>query len=79
MRARLQAPELRVPSRPALAFRALNFRMAKRITYTRADLKQFWEKTRNRKAFLLRPHKIVMNFIKDVRLFVMFVRDLAKA
>ena len=71
-RARLNFPELRVPSRLALAFRALNFRMAKRITYTRADLQLFWEKTRKRKMFLLRPHKVVLNFLRDVQLFVMF-------
>ena len=78
-RARLNFPEVRVPSRLALAFRALNFRMAKRVTYTRADLRLFWEKTRKRKMFLLRPHKVVLNFLRDVQLFVMFLRDLAKA
>jgi radical SAM superfamily enzyme YgiQ (UPF0313 family) len=78
-RARLNFPEVRVPSRLALAFRALNFRMAKRVTYTRADLRLFWEKTRKRKMFLLRPHKIVLNFLRDAQLFVMFLRDLAKA
>jgi hypothetical protein len=78
MRAKLQSPELHVPSRLALAFRAFNFRMAKRITYTRADLHLFWEKTRNKKMFLLRPDKVVLNFLKDIQLFVMFMRDLAK-
>ena len=68
-----------MPSRLALAFRALNFRMAKQITYTRADLQLFWEKTCSKKMFLLRPHKVVLNFLKDVQLFVMFVRDMAKA
>ena len=79
IRASLHAPELRVPSRLALAFRSLNFRMAKQITYTRTDLHLFWEKTRSKKAILLRPHKVVLAFIKDVQLFVMFMRDLAKA
>ncbi len=78
-RARLNFPEVHVPSRLALAFRALNFRMAKRVTYTRADLRLFWEKTRKRKMFLLRPHKIVLNFLRDAQLFVLFLRDLAKA
>jgi hypothetical protein len=78
-RARLNFPEVNVPSRLALAFRALNFRMAKRVTYTRADLHLFWEKTRKRKMFLLRPHKIVLNFLRDAQLFVLFLRDLAKA
>ena len=76
-RARLNFPEVRVPSRLALAFRALNFQLSKQVTYTRADLQLFWEKTRNRKMFLLRPHKVALNFLRDVQLFVMFLRDLA--
>ncbi|HTY64661.1 MAG TPA: radical SAM protein [Acidobacteriota bacterium] len=78
VRARIQFPEVRVPSKPALAFRSLNFRLAKRITYTRADLQMFWEKARSKKTFLLRPHKVALNFLRDVQLFVMFMRDLAK-
>ena len=77
-RARINFPELRVPSRMALAFRALNFRMAKRITYSRADLQLFWDRTSKRKMFLIRPHKVVLNFLKDVQLFLMFVRDMAR-
>jgi hypothetical protein len=79
VRARLQFPEVSVPSRRALAFRSLNFHLAKRITYTRADLQLFWEKARSKKIFLLRPHKVALNFLRDVQLFVMFIRDLAKA
>jgi len=79
VRARLHCPELHVPSKPALAFRALNFRMAKRLTYTRADLRLFWKKAGSKKLFLLRPHKVVLNFFRDVQLFVMFIRDMAKA
>jgi radical SAM superfamily enzyme YgiQ (UPF0313 family) len=78
-RARINFPELRVPSRMALAFRALNFRMAKRITYSRADLQLFWDRTSKRKMFLIRPHKVVLNFLKDVQLFLLFVRDMARA
>jgi hypothetical protein len=79
VRARLHFPELGVPSRLELAFRNLNFRMAKRITYTRADLQMFWERTRRSKFFLIRPHKVVLNLLKDMQLFLLFVRDLAKA
>lgn len=79
VRARIHFPELRVPSRMALAFRALNFRMAKRITYTRADLQLFWDKAGKKKMLLLRPDKLALNFLRDVRLFVMFVRDMARA
>jgi radical SAM superfamily enzyme YgiQ (UPF0313 family) len=79
VRARIQFPELRVPSKMALAFRALNFRLAKRITYSRADLQLFWEKACRRKSVWIRPDKLVLNFLKDVELFLMFVRDLARA
>ena len=79
VRARLHFPELRVPSRPALAFRDLNFRMAKRITYSRADLQLFWQRTGKMKMLFLRPHKVVLSFLKDLQLFVLFVRDVASA
>ncbi len=76
-RARMHFPELRVPSRLALAFRDLNFRMAKRVTYSRADLQQFWKRART-KTLLARPDKVVLNFLKDVQLFLLFVRELAR-
>jgi hypothetical protein len=77
-RARIQFPELRVPSKMALAFRALNFRLAKRITYSRADLQIFWAKACQKKGVWMRPDKVVLNFLKDVQLFLMFVRELAR-
>jgi hypothetical protein len=79
VRTRIHFPELRVPSRLALAFRALNFRMAKRFTYSRADLQLFWDRTGKKKMLLVRPDKFVLNFLKDVRLFLLFVRDMARA
>ena len=39
-RAKVHVPELHVPSRLALAFRDLNFGLAKRITYSRADIQK---------------------------------------
>ena len=78
MRARIYSPELRVPSRLALAFRDLNFRMAKRITYSRADLEMFWKRTHRPLAFLCRPGKVAINFFKDIQLFLLFVKDLAR-
>jgi radical SAM superfamily enzyme YgiQ (UPF0313 family) len=81
-RANAQYPDLRVPSRLTLAFRDLNFRIAKRLTYTRSDLNQFWRKTRRRwtrRQFLsIRPHKIVMNFLRDAQLFILFASDLMR-
>jgi radical SAM superfamily enzyme YgiQ (UPF0313 family) len=79
VRARINFPELRVPSRMALLFRSLNFRMAKRITYSRADLKLFWEKRGKWKKLLIRPDRIVLNLLKDIQLFLLFVRDMARA
>jgi radical SAM superfamily enzyme YgiQ (UPF0313 family) len=82
LRARVQFPELHVPSRLSLAFRDLDFSVAKRLTYTRTDLKQFWKKTRerwNRRQFLhIRPHKIVLNFLREAQLLLLFVVDLMR-
>jgi len=78
VRARIHFPELRVPSRLALAFRDLDFRMAKRITYTRADLAMFWKRTAKPKMLLFRPDRVAVNLIKDLQLFLLFVRDLAR-
>ena len=55
-RAKVHVPELHVPSRLSLAFRDLNFDLAKRVTYSRADIRKFWNGTwrkwRRRKIFL---------------------------
>jgi len=79
IRARLYSPELRVPSRLSLAFRDLNFSMSKRLAYSRSDLKQFWQRSHFFRAFFIRPHKAVLHFLKDIQLFLIFVKDLAKA
>lgn len=76
LRARVHVPDMRVPSRLSLAFKDLNFSVAQQVTYTRADLQQFWNKTRerwSRRQFLrIYPHKIVLNFIRDAQIFVLF-------
>jgi hypothetical protein len=78
VRARIHFPELRVPSKWALMFRNLNFRMAMRITYSRADLKSFWNRTHRPTTLLIRLPKVFLNLLKDVQLFLLFVRDLAR-
>jgi radical SAM superfamily enzyme YgiQ (UPF0313 family) len=82
MRARVQVPELRVPSSVALVFRDLNLGVAQRITYTRSDLKHFWYRTRvrwSRRQFLrIYPHRIVLNFIRDAQLMVLFAAALMR-
>jgi radical SAM superfamily enzyme YgiQ (UPF0313 family) len=79
VRARIHFPELRVPSKIALAFRALNFRLAKRITDSRADLQLFWGRTFRRKTLWRRPDKVALNLFRDIRLFLLFVRDMSRA
>lgn len=79
MRARLNFPELRVPSRLALAFRDFNFSMSKRLTYSRSDLKLFWQRSHRLKTLCVRPHKAALALLKDIQLFLMFLRDLARA
>ncbi len=82
-RARVHFPELRVPSRVALAFKDLNTELAKRVTYSRADLQQFWNRTLNRwqrrQIFLIPPHKVALNFVRDVRLLLLFASALIRA
>jgi radical SAM superfamily enzyme YgiQ (UPF0313 family) len=80
VRARIHFPELRVPSRMSLAFRNLNFGMAKRLAYSRSELRQFWRRPGRMKRYLVRrPDKVLLHFLKDIQLFVLFVRDLARA
>jgi hypothetical protein len=82
LRARVHFPDVRVPSRLALAFRDVNFSFAKRITYSRADIRQFWSKTQERwhrrQFFRIPPHKVVLNILRDVQLMVLFAADLMR-
>jgi len=78
IRTRIHFPELHVPSRLALKFRNLNFRMAKRITYSRADLQTFWKRTYRKRMTLIRPDRIAWNFIMDVQLFLLFMSALSR-
>lgn len=83
MRARVQCPELRVPSRVTLYFRALNFDLTKRITDSRADLQQFWNQTRLRwqrhQILRIYPHRVALNMFRDARLLLMFTSALTRA
>ncbi|MCL2877872.1 MAG: hypothetical protein FWF13_03735, partial [Acidobacteria bacterium] len=79
IRTRLHFPEIRVPSRLSLAFRDFNFSMAKRLTYSRTDLKLFWRRGFRPKTLFARPLKVAFHLLKDAQLFLMFVRDMARA
>jgi hypothetical protein len=82
-RARLHVPELRVPSWLSLAFRDLNLDLARRVTYSRADIQEFWNKTRQSwrrgKILLIRPHKIFLNLLRDAELMLLFAVALLRA
>jgi radical SAM superfamily enzyme YgiQ (UPF0313 family) len=78
IRAKINFPELRVPSRLSLAFRHLNFQITKRITYSRSDLKFFWKRDFREKMLLLRPDRVALHLLKDIQLFLIFMRDLAR-
>jgi radical SAM superfamily enzyme YgiQ (UPF0313 family) len=82
-RAKVHVPELHVPSKLSLAFRDLNFGLAKRITYSRADIRMFWagtwRKWRRKKLFQIPPHKIIMHFLRDAQLFLLFAAALLRA
>jgi len=82
-RAKVHVPELRVPSRISLAFRDLNIGLAKRVTYSRSDIQKFWNKTwkswRRRKLFLISPHRVFLNFLRDVELLFLFAMALLRA
>jgi hypothetical protein len=82
-RAKVHVPGLRVPSRLALAFRDLNFGLAKRVAYTRADVQKFWNKTwkrwRRRKILYIPLHKVFLNFLRDAQLLCLFALALLRA
>jgi len=82
LRARVHFPDVRVPSRLTLAFRDVNFSFAKRITYSRTDIRQFWSKTQerwHRRQFLrIPPHKVILNTLRDVQLMMLFAADLMR-
>jgi len=83
MKARVQFPELRVPSRLALSLRALNLGLTRRITDSRTDLRRFWHRTvrcwRRRQIFRIPPHKLALAAFRDLRLSVLFAFDLMRA
>jgi len=82
-RAKVQVPELRVPSKLALAFRDLNLDLAKRLTYSRADIRTFWigawRKWRRRKIFHIPPHKVIVCLIREAQLILLFALELLRA
>jgi len=76
-------PEHRVPSRLSLALQDLNLDLAKRATYSRADIQEFWNKTcnnwRRRKIFPTRPERVSPNFLRDAESMLLFAVALLRA
>jgi radical SAM superfamily enzyme YgiQ (UPF0313 family) len=82
IRARVQVPDLQVPSRLGLVFRNLNFGIARRITYTRSDLHHFWRRTRRlwgRGLFMrISLPRVILNLLRDTQLLLMFALALMR-
>jgi hypothetical protein len=82
-RAKVHVPELPIPSKLALAFRDLNFDLAKRITYSRSDTRTFWvgiwRKWRRRKILHVPPHKVLVHLLRDAQLVLLFAIELLRA
>ncbi|MCL2012799.1 MAG: radical SAM protein [Cystobacterineae bacterium] len=78
IRTRLHFPEIRVPSRLSLAFRNFSFSMSKRLIYSRRDLKLFWRRSFRAKTLFARPHKVAFHLLKDLQLFLIFIRDMVR-
>lgn len=82
IRAKAYFPALRVPSRLTLRLRNLNFGIAERITDSRADLQQFWRRTRVRlrqgQFVRIRPLKVASAVWRDTQLMLLFAIALAR-
>lgn len=83
IKAGVHFPELRIPSRPALLFRDLNFALTRRVTYSRADLHQFWRRMRRRlrrrQIFRIPLHQVALHFYRDATLMLQFALAVARA
>jgi hypothetical protein len=53
------------------------------VTYSRADIQKFWNKTwkswRRRQILLIRPHKVFLNLLRDAELMLLFAVALVRA
>jgi radical SAM superfamily enzyme YgiQ (UPF0313 family) len=83
IRAHIHFPELRVPSRLTLMFRDFNLGISRRVTYSRADLQKFWNKTwrnwRQGQILTIRPHRVFLSFYRDCQIFSLFLIELVRA
>jgi hypothetical protein len=82
-RAKVHVPELHVPSKLALVFRDLNFGLAKRITYSRAEFQAFWtgtwRKWSRNKNIHIPLHKIILHILREAQMLCLFASALLRA
>ncbi|NWG13072.1 MAG: radical SAM protein [Acidobacteria bacterium] len=81
-RAKVHVPDLHVPSRLSLAFRDFNLSLAKRVTYSRADLREFWKRTWDSpriRILLTPPHRLFLNLLRDAELMFLFAVAILRA
>ncbi len=83
LRAKMEFPELRVPSRLQLLWAKWYPLLAPGKVYTRADLDQFWgaakQAWRERRWFRIPPHRVVLNAFRDAQLSMLFFFHLRRA
>lgn len=83
MRARIDFPALRVPSKLHLLWAKWYPLLAPTKVYTRADLEWFWQSVKQRWAdrrwFSIPPHRVALNLFRDAQLSLMFFFHLARA
>ena len=83
LRARMQFPSLRVPSKLHLFWAKWYPLLAPGKVYTRADLDAFWQTAKQhwteRRWFRIPPHRLAFNLFRDAQLSLLFVINLVRA
>ncbi len=83
LRAKMQFPGLRVPSRLQLLWAKWYPLLAPGTVYTRADLDQFWQAAkqawRERRWFRIPLHRVALNAFRDAQLSLLFFFNLIRA
>ncbi|HEX2713929.1 MAG TPA: radical SAM protein [Candidatus Acidoferrales bacterium] len=83
LRAKMQFPTLRVPSKFVLLWARWSPLLASRKVYTRADLDVFWRLVKHhwieRKWFRIPPHRVALNALRDLQLSLLFFFHMVRA
>jgi hypothetical protein len=82
IRARVQFPSIRVPSKLHLLWAKWYPLLAPGKVYTRADLDNFWQTTRqrwhDRQWLRIPPHLVAFNMFRDAQLQLLFFMQLVR-